>query len=222
MHWDTSKPPTFIGKLVADHLRDAERGRARIQAQAEWATEAELRSQLREVDAKLEVARLIGDGIIAAFFSASTRRKRLEALVEFQKLLQGHLGTRGWAEKAAWFSDDLLMSEHPLRPFHWVIEFPELFARENPGFDAMVGNPPFAGKNTIIAGNRANYLPWLQTQHEGAHGNADLVAHFYRRAFSLLRQGPRSGSSHRTRSRRAIPVTSPTCRSSGARRRTCS
>ena len=131
MHWDTSKPPTFIGKLVADHLRDAERGRARIQAQAEWATEAELRSQLREVDAKLEVARLIGDGIIAAFFSASTRRKRLEALVEFQKLLQGHLGTRGWAEKAAWFSDDLLMSEHPLRPFHWVIEFPELFAREN-------------------------------------------------------------------------------------------
>ena len=28
-----------------------------------------------------------------------------------------------------------------------------MFARENGGFDAIVGNPPFAGKNTIIAGN---------------------------------------------------------------------
>ena len=31
---------------------------------------------------------------------------------------------------------------------HWEIEFPEVFDRENPGFDAFVGNPPFAGKNT--------------------------------------------------------------------------
>ena len=36
----------------------------------------------------------------------------------------------------------------PVTPFHWEIEFPEVFDRENPGFDAIVGNPPFAGKNT--------------------------------------------------------------------------
>jgi len=59
--------------------------------------------------------------------------------------------------------------------------------RENGGFDAIVGNPPFAGKNTIIGANARNYLPWLQTLHEGAHGNSDLVAHFFRRAFGLLR-----------------------------------
>ena len=76
-----------------------------------------------------------------------------------------------------------------IAPFHWQIEFPEVFARDNGGFDAIVGNPPFAGKNTIIAGNTKNYLPWLQTLHEGAHGNADLVAHFFRRAFGLLRRG---------------------------------
>jgi hypothetical protein len=34
-----------------------------------------------------------------------------------------------------------------------------------------------------------SYLPWLQSLHEGAHGNADLVAHFFRRAFGLLRPG---------------------------------
>src|SRR5690606_8306602 len=65
-HWDTTKPPTFVGKLVSDHLREAERGRARIREQAEWASEAELRPQLKAVEAKLEVARLIGDGIVSA------------------------------------------------------------------------------------------------------------------------------------------------------------
>ena len=81
----------------------------------------------------------------------------------------------------------LKQGAHPLTPFHWEIEFPEVFARDNGGFDAIVGNPPFAGKNKIIAGNRKGYLPWLQTLHEGAHGNSDLVAHFFRRAFGWLR-----------------------------------
>lgn len=188
-HWDTTKPPTFVGKLVSDHLREAERGRARIREQAEWASEVELRPQFRAVESRLEVARLIGDGVIAAFFSADKAKKRIEQLVGFQKLVQSHLGSREWSEKAAWFSDDLLFGEHPIPPFHWQIEFPEVFSRGNPGFDAIVGNPPFAGKNTIIAGNSKNYLPWLQTLHEGAHGNADLVAHFFRRAFGLLRRG---------------------------------
>lgn len=67
--------------------------------------------------------------------------------------------------------------------------FPEVFVRDNAGFDAIIGNPPFAGKNTIAAASGALYLPWLQTLHEGAHGNADLVAHFFRRAFVLLRNG---------------------------------
>jgi hypothetical protein len=74
-------------------------------------------------------------------------------------------------------------------PFHWELEFPEVFDRENPGFDAIVGNPPFAGKNTLARGNRAGYPEWLKGLHEGAHGNADVVAHFFRRAFALLREG---------------------------------
>ncbi|HEY0236576.1 MAG TPA: DNA methyltransferase, partial [Afipia sp.] len=188
-HWDTTKPPTFVGKLVSDHLREAEKGRARIREQAEWASEAELRPQFEAVESQLEVARLIGDGIVAAFFSADKPKKRIEQLVAFQKLVQSNLGSRGWEEKAAWFSKDLLFGVYPIPPFHWQIEFPEVFSRRNPGFDAIIGNPPFAGKNTIIGGSPKSYLPWLQTLHEGAHGNSDLVAHFFRRAFGLLREG---------------------------------
>ena len=50
-----------------------------------------------------------------------------------------------------------------------------------------MGNPPFAGKNTLIAGHAEGYLDWLKAIHEESHGNSDLVAHFFRRAFGLIR-----------------------------------
>ncbi len=53
----------------------------------------------------------------------------------------------------------------------------------------MVGNPPFAGKNTVIAGNADAYPDWLKSLHDETYGTADLVAHFFRRTFDLLRSG---------------------------------
>ena len=188
-HWDTSKPPTFVGKLVSDHLKAAEEGRARIRDHADAATEAELRPLLKAVDEKLEATRLIGDGVVSAFFNADKPKERIRCLVEFQKNVQTYLGAGAFFDVVAPFAKTLRTGVHPVPPFHWEVEFPEVFARNRGGFDAIVGNPPFAGKNRIIAGQRKNYLPWLQALHEGAHGNADLVAHFFRRAFGLLRKG---------------------------------
>ena len=74
-------------------------------------------------------------------------------------------------------------------PFHWEIEFPEVFERDNPGFDAIVGNPPFQGGRNVSATQGLSYSKWLTTMHERASGGADLVAHFFRRAFNLLREG---------------------------------
>lgn len=74
-------------------------------------------------------------------------------------------------------------------PFSWEVEFPEVFGRENPGFDAIVGNPPFAGKNTTINGNVEGFTDWLKVAYPESHGNADLVAFFFRRAFELIRRG---------------------------------
>ena len=82
---------------------------------------------------------------------------------------------------------DLRYDSPPLVPFHWEIEFPEVFERRQPGFDAITGNPPFGYTNTVISTNPTGYLSWLKALHDGSHGNADLVAHFYRRAFALLR-----------------------------------
>ncbi|MGE5110415.1 MAG: type IIL restriction-modification enzyme MmeI, partial [Acidobacteriaceae bacterium] len=73
--------------------------------------------------------------------------------------------------------------------FHWEIEFPEAFERDNAGFDVIIGNPPFMGGKRISGSLGDGYAKWLTTVHAGASGNTDLVAHFYRRAFELLRDG---------------------------------
>jgi hypothetical protein len=84
-----------------------------------------------------------------------------------------------------------LLRALPLRPFHWPLEFPEVFdpASPNPGFDAILGNPPFGGKNTISASNGDMYIPLLQVLRPHAHGGADLCAHFFLRAAEVLRRG---------------------------------
>jgi hypothetical protein len=80
-------------------------------------------------------------------------------------------------------------SAQPVRPFHWEIEFPEVFDRENPGFDGIVGNPPFLGGRRVSTANGDAYLAWILESHDSTVGNADLVAHFFRRAFNYLRRG---------------------------------
>ncbi|MFM7586360.1 MAG: Eco57I restriction-modification methylase domain-containing protein, partial [Bacteroidota bacterium] len=79
--------------------------------------------------------------------------------------------------------------EKGIQPLHWQLAFPDVFGRAEPGFDVFVGNPPFAGKNTIADGSPDGILDWFKQLHPESHGNADLVAHFFRRCFYLLRPG---------------------------------
>jgi len=71
------------------------------------------------------------------------------------------------------------------RPFHWSVEFPEVIARG--GFDAFVGNPPFMGGRKISTNLGGDYLAYLLCTREAITGIADLVCHFFRRGFELLR-----------------------------------
>lgn len=76
------------------------------------------------------------------------------------------------------------------RPFHWPLGFPEVFLRENGGFDAYVGNPPFLGGQRITGVMGTAYRDWLVAHvAEGRRGSADLVAYFFLRVWSLLREG---------------------------------
>ena len=78
------------------------------------------------------------------------------------------------------------MSER--RPLHWPLEYPEVFAdAADPGFDAIIGNPPFLGGKKISGALGDDYRAWLQTwDGRGVKGSADLVAFFVLRAERLL------------------------------------
>ena len=84
----------------------------------------------------------------------------------------------------------LAISLQPLafrhRPFHWPVEFPEVFARG--GFDAFVGNPPFIGGQRITGTLGTDYRDYLITHLANRkRGTADLCAYFFLRAYSFLR-----------------------------------
>ena len=77
---------------------------------------------------------------------------------------------------------------HPLQPFHWELEFPEAFISDNPGFDAIVGNPPYLGATKISGANGKTYFSWISTQIVSDADKADLIAYFVRRIASLTRK----------------------------------
>ncbi len=87
-------------------------------------------------------------------------------------------------------STDLPAHKPARRPFHWPLEFPEVFAHERGGFDGIVGNPPFLGGQRITGVTGTSFRDWLVAHiAEGRRGSADLVAYFFLRAWSLLRDG---------------------------------
>lgn len=73
----------------------------------------------------------------------------------------------------------------------WEHTFRDVFAagRARPGFDAIVGNPPFVGGKRIATHLGPAYARALRTVHPDASGNTDLSAHFFRRAFDRLAEG---------------------------------
>ncbi|WP_417596216.1 Eco57I restriction-modification methylase domain-containing protein [Oceanospirillum sp.] len=125
---------------------------------------------------------------IAAFFDGANTKQREAKLIEYRYWLERLRKDENAPTEIDKIILGLTTGDKPIIPFCWEVEFPEVFHRENGGFDAFVGNPPFAGKNTTIEGNRDYFLDWLKLIHEETHGNSDLVAHFFRRTFNLLRK----------------------------------
>ena len=186
-HWEREESPSFTlgfeAMRVRKHVKEAAELRELIRQADEGTADWELRDLWQQAQLELGEVRLFGDLATAAFFDGAKPKEREAKRTEYaDAMINGTLEQyRGWL-------DDRRQEEPPLAPFHWAVEFPEVFERENPGFEAIVGNPPFAGKNTVAAANVPRYPDWLKLVHEGSHGNADLVAHFFRRAFDHVRK----------------------------------
>ena len=174
------------GTKIREELKQVEADRRWIQA-IDTTDDRQMKQKYQawqRVEGILAEPRLAGQMKVAAFFNGKKTKERENLEKDYQTLLaQGTV-----AEKEAIVSG-LTQGDRAVIPFNWELEFPEVFNRDNPGFDAIVGNPPFAGKNTTINGHPEGYVDWIKIVHPESHGNSDLVAHFFRRAFTITRTG---------------------------------
>ena len=107
---------------------------------------------------------------------------------------------------------ELLPDLEALRPFHWELEFPEVFlgasvvlasaslsqrklsdhrtlsGSEGSGFDAICGNPPFMGGQKITGAMGTAYRDFLvEWIANNVKGSADFVAYFFLQISRLLK-----------------------------------
>jgi hypothetical protein len=184
-NWDASKPglPLFR-QLVSDRVAEVTKGRAEIRAAPDDIARTIQEARHRKLEDRIKDVRIIGDAVIAAFSAEEKPRARETKRAEVESWLSA--SPVGW-DKLVAMATTLKHCAHPLRPFHWEIEFPEVFERANRGFDALIGNPPFLGGARIWPTFGGPYTAWLKQVHEKSGGKAvDLVAHFFRRANDLI------------------------------------
>ncbi|WP_281972379.1 Eco57I restriction-modification methylase domain-containing protein [Ruegeria faecimaris] len=153
---------------------------------------AQLDGQSRRI---LDLPKLVADAFVGGVLAnkkVTDRTARIETIAALSDDAAAGYGDAAVSlERIA--SEDLALDEpngRPRRSFHWPLEFPEVFRRENGGFDAIVGNPPFVGGQRITGAMGTAFRDWLVSViAEGRKGSADLVAYFFLRTASLLREG---------------------------------
>ena len=150
-----------------------------------------------ENEEDLKLLTRVADAIVAVGLNPKTEAKSGQGLNEAYGVLAVALG-RAFPTEGA--SDDSMLEailERGLTPtvptdykrwhcLHWPLAMPEVMERG--GFDAIVGNPPFLGAKKLSPSMGQNLREWfVHVLAKGTTGNADLVAYFFLRAFSLLR-----------------------------------
>lgn len=185
-----------FGRNIKQTVREAIELRQRLREMPirdihDVAAMARLDNEVRNL---LEISELIADAFIGEVFSMAENTVALEIAVASLAVQAEHAisGDQDalkniMVRTSKALSVDMPQGQSKRRPFHWALEFPEVFERENGGFDAIIGNPPFLGGKRISTVLGTTFNAYLAEAHDGANKNSDLVAHFFRRAFDILR-----------------------------------
>jgi hypothetical protein len=201
-HWEPKKQMKFGEDLIQKRLDRATEARAKILSAREDVAYRDQEQRMAVADEALDLIRLVGDACVSCFFAADKTKAREQELERVFGLASSYFSslspnnqsqttTVDFQSRAALqaAADRLKSAPHPIPCFHWEIEFPEVFSRENGGFDAFVGNPPFLGGRRTSTTLGVGFSEWLASIFLESSNNADLVGFFYRQAFNLLRVG---------------------------------
>lgn len=165
---------------------------------------------LQEADEAMEMVRLLSDLLVGAAISTAdgnsqkrhglphkdfetqrgeiwgglkTHYERLDVVSAFQAVKELE------QECTEMLNSGKPPEQEPRRPFHWPVEFPEVFSN-GAGFSAIIGNPPFQGGQKItgtLGTDYRNYI--LDYLAHGKKGSADLCSYFFLRGAQLLSAG---------------------------------
>ncbi len=103
--------------------------------------------------------------------------------------LQNHLNPEkfpdlSYLREQDWFTRAQVLAKEK-RFFHWRMEFPEAFAGENPGFDVVIGNPPYVDSENMVKNSPAE-RDVISKRFKTASGNWDLYIPFWELALQLI------------------------------------
>lgn len=197
LHATLFDPTRHIEPIVEDALefrRELESFTVRDVRDA--AQKAELNRRSNAVLARL---RLLGDLVVGAAISTSSAGrdeldKKLRSLADRLLAMLEAPGTEVDEALQAYALIELNSGKPAMnrdrRAFHWPLEFPEVFLSGAPGFDAIIGNPPFLGGTKISGQYGSPYRAYLARFIAQARtGRTDLAALFFLRASQLTRTG---------------------------------
>ncbi len=197
-HWVAKEQLETCRRALDDALEQALEHRDAILALADkedGVSQREKQRLLEYAEQATARIRMIADVCVGAFFAKdkpkNREKERDRRLDLVRRLLDGDEGVREHVVEMA----RLIRQQHA--PFHWMVEFPEVFYRERPDplqggavtgaahMDAFLGNPPFASRETVSRTYGTGYVFWLAGLHD-CHGATDVSAHFLRRTANLL------------------------------------
>jgi hypothetical protein len=134
---------------VREHVAKAAELRRRIREAGEDVPEGDLRDLWEDAQRELAAVRLFGDLILAAFFEGEKPKEREAKRTKYtEDVANGH------AERHRERLEEWRHAEQPLAPFHWEIEFPEVFERE-PGLRRVRREPTVHGWEQDLVNARA-------------------------------------------------------------------
>ncbi len=160
---------------------------------------------LAEAEEAMELVKLGADLLIATALSDAKRRDLLEGTIHVrytvlvgafedarrEKFTEAHREELRQDFKVMCEEVDELLKGR--RPFHWPLEFPEVFAiglEEESGFAAIVSNPPFQGGGKITGTLGTDYREYIvKYLAKSNRGQVDLCAYFFLKASNLVRRG---------------------------------
>jgi hypothetical protein len=152
---------------------------------------AKKREILAEVRSNTKDLSLYADLCVGA--ALATRRWLGAAKLAHDAAVEGAVAEAEYEAKE-WLATDQPDGAFDRYPLHWPLVFPEVFDPARPGFDAVIGNPPFLGGKKISGPMGSAYREYLVEQiAAGRKGNADLIAYFVLRVHGLLNSRGQTG-----------------------------